>query len=62
MANMTIRQAARDRAVFLWQLAERLGISDSQLSRKLRHELPASEQARMMSILDEIVRAREEVR
>lgn len=35
-ANTEIREAANQAGVFLWQIADRLGITDSNFSRKLR--------------------------
>lgn len=34
-----------------YELAELMGIHDFSLSRKLRHELPEDEQARIVSII-----------
>lgn len=35
-----------------WQLAEKLGISEASLSRLLRHELPESEQDRILGLIE----------
>lgn len=40
--------------VKLWQVAERLGINDGNLSRKLRRELPQEEQERILTIIQEL--------
>lgn len=40
--------------VKLWQVAERLGINDGNLSRKLRRELPQEEQERILKIIQEL--------
>ena len=61
MANQTVRDAAREHAVFLWQVADRLGIHDSQLSRMLRRELPDEECKRLLTIIDEIANERKGV-
>ncbi len=54
MANEEIREFARERGVRLWQVAEALGINDGNLSRKLRHELPAAEQDAIRELISEI--------
>lgn len=45
MENADIRILAMQNRVKLYQIAEYLGIWDSTLSRKLRHELPEGEKA-----------------
>ncbi len=40
--------------VKLWQVAERLGINDGNLSRKLRRELPEEEQKRILEIIQDL--------
>lgn len=40
MKNKDIRAYASKKGVYLWQIAESLGIADSNFSRKLRKELP----------------------
>lgn len=56
MSNKEIREAAKYTGVFLWQIAERLGINDGNFSRKLRRELPEDEQKKIMAIIDELAR------
>lgn len=57
MMNISIRQAAEEAGVKLWQIADKLGINDGNFSRKLRHELPEVEKQR---ILDNIESLRKE--
>lgn len=52
--NQRIRKHAQEKGVYLWEVAERYGCTDFTLSRKLRRELPEAEQARILSIIDEI--------
>ena len=52
--NEDIRAAAKASGVRLWQVAERLGIRDNNLSRKLRHELPDSEKIQVLQIIAEL--------
>lgn len=54
MENLAIKQAARVKGVHLWEIAERLGVTDSTFSKRLRRELPEDEQAKIMQIIDEI--------
>ena len=49
MANDDIRYEAARRGVRLWQIAEAIGINDGNFSRKLRHELPAEDKARILA-------------
>ena len=51
MANREIKLAAAGAGVKIWQIADELGILDSNLSRKLRHELPAEEKEKLFEII-----------
>lgn len=55
-ANLDIRAAAKSAGVKLWEIADKLGITDSNFSRKLRHELPQVEKERIFSIIEEIAK------
>lgn len=52
--NIEIKTAAKQKGVFYYEIADRLGMIDSALSRKLRRELPAEEKQRIFSLIDEI--------
>ena len=52
--NSQIKEYAKDRGVFLWQVAEKLGLHNSNFSRKLRHELPAEETEQIIQIIDDL--------
>lgn len=52
--NEVIRVTAKNRGVKLWEIAEVIGITDSNFSRKLRRELPENEKSRIMDIIGEI--------
>lgn len=54
MSNFDIRTEAISAGVKLWQIANKLGLSDSSFSRKLRKELTAEEKARIRAIIAEI--------
>ena len=57
MQNIKIRKMAKKHGVKLWQIADRLEISDSSFSRKLRHELSPEEQAKIIEIIRDIERS-----
>lgn len=56
MKNNDIRVAAVSSGVKMWRIADKLGIADCSLSRKLRRELSAEEKKRILSIIDELSR------
>ena len=58
MSNKDIRSRALVCDVPLWKVAEKMGIADTSLSRKLRKELPIEEKARIFAIIDEIAAER----
>lgn len=59
MRNKGIREAAKNRGVRLWQIAERLGMNDGNFSRKLRRELPTEEREKIIEIIDELAKEKE---
>lgn len=56
MNNKDIRDLARIKDVRLWQIAERLGKSDSNFSRMLRKELPDDKKREIISIIDKLAK------
>lgn len=52
--NIEIKSYARLKKVYLWEIADQLGISDATMSRKLRYELSGEEKELIVSIIDEI--------
>ena len=54
LCNNDIRTAAKQNGVRLWEVAERLNVSEPTITRKLRRELPADEKQRIISLIDEI--------
>lgn len=54
--NLDIREAAASAGVRLWQIAERLGITDGNLSRKLRREFSAADKEKVLQIIEELRR------
>ena len=56
MQNLDIRRAAAAAGVRLWEVAERLGMADSSLSRKLRRELSEEDKARVYAAIAELAK------
>lgn len=54
MNNQKIRKVAKEKRVKLWRIAEKLGINDSSLSRKLRRELSAEETEKILGIIEQL--------
>lgn len=61
MTNKKIRTYAEDKNVYLWQIAKKLEITDSTLSRRLRNEFSKEETSKIISIIDEIAKECEEI-
>lgn len=57
--NQDIRDAAKKSGIKLWQIAEKLGIWDATLSKKLRKELPQEEKEKIISIIAELAKEAE---
>lgn len=53
-ANAEIRLAAQTAGVYLWEIADRLGIQDYALSRKLRRELPQKDRDEILHIINDL--------
>ena len=60
-SNMVIRSASKSAGVRLWRIAEALGIQETALSRKLRHELPTEEKNKILGIIEALAQERQEV-
>ena len=52
--NTDIRNAAKAANIYLWQIADALGIADSSFSRRLRKELSKEEKDRILKIVKEL--------
>ncbi len=52
--NRDIKQEAKAAGARLWQIAQRLGLTDGNFSRKLRYELSETEKARIMAIIEDL--------
>lgn len=58
MANQDIKLEAAGAGVKLWQIADKLGIMDTNFSRKLRKELSTEEKERIRQIIAELKEVR----
>lgn len=58
--NMAIRESAQRTGVRLWEVAYALGVEDSTFFRKLRRELPAQEQEKILRLVAEIAQLKQE--
>lgn len=52
MTNQIIRTALAENRLYLWQLAEALGISESALSRMIRRELPGDVVEKILHVIE----------
>lgn len=51
MKNDDIKNEVKSAGLRLWQIAEALGMQDSNFSRRLRHELSDAEKAKIREII-----------
>ena len=61
VTNQQIREAAKSPGIKLWEIAAKIGITDSNFSRKLRKELSQEETARILSIIRDLATEKMEV-
>lgn len=54
MCNVEIRNTAKKSGVFLYELAERLGIAESTMTRLLRKELSDSKKQELLADIADI--------
>lgn len=52
--NSEIRNYAKEKRVYLYEVAEKLGLSEASMSRKMRYAFNDEEKRRIFSIIDEI--------
>lgn len=52
--NQDIRAIAKEHGVMLWEIAERLNITDGNFSRKLRRELSTEQKAQIIEIIQSV--------
>lgn len=54
--NKTLKDYARNKGVAQWEIAEKLGMHEVTLCRKLREPLSAKDEVGLIAIIDEIAR------
>lgn len=54
MKNLQIRQCAKEKGVFLYEIAESLGVSEATICRKLRRELQENEKDQFLKRIEEV--------
>lgn len=54
--NLDIRAAAKGAGVFLWEIADKLGVSEPTFIRSLRKELSDAQKAKALAAIEEIKR------
>ncbi len=52
--NIDIRRAAKENGVFLWEIAEKLGVSEPTLNRYLRKEMTDSQKAKFRAAIEQL--------
>ena len=56
IANCELRKYATNNGVKHWQIAERLGMSESVFCRKMRHEMKDDEKIAVYEAIDQVKR------
>ena len=54
MANQDIRELLKHNRIYLWEVAQLYGCTESTLSKKLRIELSQEEKEKIIAIIDEL--------
>jgi len=54
MENLEIRRKLKEAGLYQWILAEKMGIAEQTLVRKLRRELSEAEKQKILSIIEEL--------
>ena len=52
--NTFVREYAKESGILLWQIAEALGMRDSNFSKLLRHPLTEEKECEICSIIDRL--------
>lgn len=56
MRNTEIKREAREQSVRLWQIAEKMHISEATITRMFRKEFTDKEKAEMQSLITQIAK------
>ena len=54
MRNLDVRNMISDSSLKYWEIAEKLGVTDSTFSRKLRKEFSEKEKDKIIEIINEL--------
>lgn len=54
MFNKDLRNYAKEKGVYFWQIAKVMGISEPTMTRRLRSELPEQDKQEFRRIINEI--------
>ena len=54
MANQDIRELLKRNRIYLWEVAQAYGCTESTLSKKLRIELSQEEKDKIIAIIDKL--------
>ena len=60
MANSKIRDQAKSKNVYLWEIAIAMNVSEPTITRKLRTELSEEEASKFIHAIDEISKQKTE--
>ena len=60
MKNQHIKDYAKSKNVYLWEIAMKLNINDGNFSRRLRKELSDEESSKIMHLIDVISKEKTE--
>lgn len=59
-SNAEVRQSIAENRLLKWEVAEKIGITDSQFSRWLRRELPPDKRERVLQAIEQLSKERGE--
>jgi hypothetical protein len=54
LTNQKLRDMLKKKKIYLWQIAEKLGIHETTLVRRFRHELTAEQEQQVLLAVEEI--------
>lgn len=54
MTGAEVKQLAKENGIFLWQIAEKLGINDGNFSRKLRKPLSDADTEKVLDAVEQL--------
>lgn len=54
MTGAEVKQLSKENGIFLWQIAEKLGINDGNFSRKLRKPLSDADTEKVLDAVEQL--------